>query len=262
MGFAAILFCLLVISGFLWFADVVFFRKRRVPGAPDPAWVEYGGSFFPVILIVFVLRSFVVEPFKIPSGSMIPTLMPGDFILVNKFAYGIRLPIIDKKIVSINEPRRGEVMVFHSPENTSIDFVKRVIGVPGDKVAYLNKRLSINDIPVETRKTDDYLYEERKLYFAQFAEKANGAEYRTLNDDDSPASVRNATSFPFRENCLYNNEGVVCTVPPGHYFMMGDNRDDSSDSRFWGFVPEGNIVGKAFFIWLNFGNFKRIGTFQ
>jgi signal peptidase I len=260
--FSLTLLGLLVVSGVLWVADAAVFRKRRAPGAPDPVWVEYGSGFFPVILIVFVLRSFVVEPFKIPSGSMIPTLMPGDFILVNKFTYGIRLPIIDKKIVSIGDPRRGEIMVFRAPDNLSQNYVKRVIGVPGDKIAYQNKRLSINGTPVETRKTDDYNYEERKLYFPQFAENLDGVEYRTLNDNNFPAFIRNVKNFPFRENCLYNNEGVVCTVPPGHYFMMGDNRDDSSDSRFWGFVPDEYIVGKAFFIWLNFGNFKRIGTFR
>ncbi|MDR0439866.1 MAG: signal peptidase I [Candidatus Accumulibacter sp.] len=262
MNFALILFCLLAISAAVWFADVLVFRKRRAPGAKDPWWVEYGASFFPVILIVFVLRSFIVEPFKIPSGSMIPTLLVGDFILVNKFTYGIRLPIINKKIVEIGTPQRGEVMVFRSPEDPSIDYIKRVIGVPGDTVAYQNKQLTINGKPVEKRRIDDYLHPERLYYSRQYVEKIDDAAYRVLNDQDASAFIQATARFPYRENCHYNSSGVTCTIPQGHYFMMGDNRDNSLDSRFWGFVPDENIVGKAFFIWLNFSDFGRIGSFK
>ena len=262
MNFALILFCLLIASGAIWFADLLVFSKRRSPGARDPWWVEYGASFFPVILIVFVLRSFIVEPFKIPSGSMIPTLQVGDFILVNKFTYGIRLPVINKTVIDINQPQRGDVMVFRYPEDPSLDYIKRVVGVPGDKVEYQNKRLTINGKPVEMRRIDDYLHPERLYYSRQFIEKVNGFDYRVLNDQDAPAFIPDVAQFPQRGNCLYNNSGVICTVPKGHYFMMGDNRDNSRDSRFWGFVPEENIVGKAFFIWLNFGDLKRIGSFR
>lgn len=262
MNFALILFCLLVVTGAAWAADVLVFRKRRAPGAKDPWWVEYGASFFPVILLVFVLRSFVVEPFKIPSGSMIPTLQVGDFILVNKFTYGIRLPVINKKIIDVGEPKRGDVMVFRYPEDPSLDYIKRVIGVPGDKVEYQNKRLTINGKPIETTRIDDYLHPERLYYSKQYVEKTDGVEHRILNDDDAPAFISDVSRFPQRNNCLYNNSGVICTVPPGHFFMMGDNRDNSRDSRFWGFVPEENIVGKAFFIWLNLGDLKRIGSFK
>lgn len=262
MNFALILFCLLLLSGAIWVADVLVFRKRRAADARDPWWVEYGASFFPVILLVFVLRSFIVEPFKIPSGSMIPTLLVGDFILVNKFAYGIRLPVINKKIIDVGQPQRGDVMVFRYPEDPSLDYIKRVVGVPGDKVAYQNKRLIINGQPVETRRIDDYLQTERLKYSKQFIEKPEGIEHRTLNDDDAPGFISDATRFPHRQDCLYNNAGVICTVPAGHYFMMGDNRDNSRDSRFWGFVPEENIVGKGFFIWLNFSDLKRIGSFN
>lgn len=262
MNFALILFCLLLVSGAVWFADLLVFRKRRQPGGKDPWWVEYGASFFPVILAVFVLRSFIVEPFKIPSGSMIPTLQVGDFILVNKFTYGIRLPILNKKILDMKQPQRGDVMVFRYPEDPSLDYIKRVIGVPGDKVAYQNKRLTINGEPVETQRTDDYLHPERLYYSQQFAEKLGGHDYHVLNDGDVPAFISDVSQFPDRDNCLYNNSGVVCTVPPGHYFMMGDNRDNSRDSRYWGFVPDENIVGKAFFIWLNLGDLKRIGSFK
>ena len=262
MNFALILFCLLLVSGAIWVADALFLSKGRAADAKDPWWVEYGASFFPVILLVFGLRSFVVEPFKIPSGSMIPTLQIGDFILVNKFTYGIRLPVINKKIIDINQPKRGEVMVFRFPEDPSQDYIKRVVGIPGDKVAYQNKHLTINGQSVETTRVDDYLNKERLQYSKQFTEKADGFEHRTLNDDDVPAFISSASQFPYRENCLYNNAGVVCTVPVGHYFMMGDNRDNSRDSRYWGFVPEENIVGKAFFIWLNFSDLKRIGSFN
>ena len=262
MNFALILFCLLLVSGAIWAADVFVFRKQRAAEAKDPWWVEYGASFFPVILLVFVLRSFMIEPFKIPSGSMIPTLQVGDFILVNKFTYGIRLPVINKKIIDISQPQRGDVMVFRYPEDPSLDYIKRVVGIPGDKVAYQNKRLSINGKPVETTRIDDYLHPERLYYSKQFVEKADGFEHRTLNDDDAPGFISDASQFPNRNNCLYNNVGVICTVPAGHYFMMGDNRDNSRDSRYWGFVPEENIVGKAFFIWLNFSDLKRIGSFK
>jgi signal peptidase I len=256
------LFCLLLASGAIWAADGLFFSRYRPADAKDPWWVEYGASFFPVILLVFVLRSFVVEPFKIPSGSMIPTLQVGDFILVNKFTYGIRLPVINKKIVSLSEPKRGDVMVFRYPEDPSLDYIKRVVGVPGDKVAYQNKRLTVNGQPLDTHRTDDYLHPERLYYSKQYVEKVDGIEHRTLNDDDAPAFISDASQFPHRDDCLYNNAGVICTVPPGNYFMMGDNRDNSRDSRFWGFVPEENIVGKAFFIWLNLGDMKRIGSFK
>lgn len=262
MNFALILFCLLVVSGAIWFVDVLVLRKRRAPDAKDPWWVEYGASFFPVILLVFVLRSFIVEPFKIPSGSMIPTLQVGDFILVNKYTYGIRLPVINKKIIEFNTPQRGDVMVFRYPEDPSLDYIKRVVGIPGDKVAYQNKQLTINGKLVEMRRIDDYLHPERLYYSRQFIEKMDGIEYRVLNDQDAPAFIPDASRFPYRENCLYNNSGVICTVPEGQYFMMGDNRDNSRDSRFWGFVPDENIVGKAFFIWLNFGDLKRIGPFK
>ena len=150
MNFALILFILLVVSAVLWVVERFYARPRREPGAPNPWWVEYGASFFPVILLVFALRSFLFEPFKIPSGSMIPTLAIGDFILVNKWTYGIRLPVINRKVVSINDPQRGEVMVFRYPADMSMDYIKRVVGVPGDRVEYRNKRLTINGERVET----------------------------------------------------------------------------------------------------------------
>ena len=262
MNFALILFVLLVITGVLYALDVLKFRKLRAKDAKEPLWVEWGAGFFPVILIVFVLRSFLFEPFKIPSGSMIPTLLVGDFILVNKFTYGIRLPVINKKIISLNEPQRGDVMVFRYPEDPSLDYIKRVVGIPGDTVAYQHKKLSINGQPVEMTKMTDYLHPERLYYSEQYTAKIGDVEHRLLNDTDAPAFIPDAGRFPYREHCTYNAAGVVCKVPAGHYFMMGDNRDNSRDSRAWGFVPEENIVGKAFFIWLNFSDLGRIGSFR
>jgi signal peptidase I len=261
VNFALILFVLLVGTGAVAAADRFWFARRRPAGAKEPWWIEYPKSFFPVILIVFVLRSFLVEPFRIPSGSMIPTLLIGDFILVNKFAYGIRLPIVNRKIIEVGEPQRGDVMVFRYPEDPSLDYIKRVVGLPGDRISYVNKRLTVNGKEVEVKAAGDYLHK-RATYAKQYIERVGDHTHRILVEDDAPASVPFVKQFPFRENCSYNNEGFSCTVPPGHYFMMGDNRDNSADSRVWGFVPDENIVGKAFFIWFNFSELSRFGSFK
>lgn len=262
MNFALILFLLSIATGLLWATNHFWARKRRVAGAPDPWWVEYGASFFPVIIAVFFLRSFLVEPFKIPSGSMIPTLVIGDFILVNKFTYGIRLPVINKKIIPINDPQRGDVMVFRYPPDPSLDYIKRVIGVPGDKVRYENKRLSVNGQDYVQERREDYLDKERLFYTPRFTETTGAVQHDVLIDTESPSYVSHPALFPHRENCQYNSSGFECVVPPGHYFMMGDNRDNSQDSRYWGFVPDENLVGKAFIIWFNFNDLKRIGAFH
>ena len=262
MNFALFLLVLLLTTGGIWALEAAWLARRRLDGAKQPWWVEYSVSFFPVILIVFLLRSFLVEPFKIPSGSMIPTLLVGDFILVNKFAYGIRLPVANRKLVAIGEPRRGDVMVFRYPEDSSLDYIKRVVGVPGDRVEYRDKRLAINGQPVPVKQIEDYLSRERMQYSRRFLEKLDGAEHQVMFEDDAPAFVPQVRAFPYSGNCNYNMTGLACTVPPGHYFVMGDNRDNSSDSRVWGFVPDENIVGKAFFIWLNFGDLGRFGAFR
>ncbi len=228
----------------------------------QPWWLDWTAGLFPVIVAVFVLRSFLFEPFKIPSGSMIPTLLIGDLILVNKFTYGLRLPVANTRITEGTPPARGDVMVFRYPPRPSLDYIKRVVGLPGDEVAYLNKRLTINGKPVSKESLPDFFDKDGMRYSKQFEELLGDKRHRLLNDDDRPAFVPGADPFPFRENCSYTVEGVTCKVPAGHYFMMGDNRDNSLDSRYWGFVPEGNIVGKAVFVWMNFGDLKRIGSFQ
>lgn len=239
--------------------DIEVGRQRLLM---QPWWLDWTAGLFPVILVVFVLRSFLFEPFKIPSGSMIPTLLVGDLILVNKFHYGVRLPVINQKIIPNNDPQRGDVMVFRYPPQPSLDYIKRVVGLPGDEVSYLNKQLAINGQPVTKTEQPEFFDATGMRYAKQFEELMGDRRYRVLNDDDRPAFVPGATEFPGRDQCRYSAEGVVCKVPAGHYFLMGDNRDNSLDSRFWGFVPEANIVGKAFFVWMNFGDLKRIGGFQ
>ena len=238
----------------------------------QPWWMDWTAGLFPVIAAVFVLRSFLFEPFKIPSGSMIPTLHIGDLILVNKFHYGIRLPVINLKLTDGTPVARGDVMVFRYPPQPSLDYIKRVVGVPGDKIAYLNKTLSINGQAVSKASIPEFFDANNMRYSKQFEEalpigstpkdmnklRAN----RLLNDDNAPNFVSGINDFPFKDNCSYNLEGLECTVPDGHYFMMGDNRDNSLDSRYWGFVPEKNIVGKAFFIWMNFASPSRVGGFD
>lgn len=262
MSFALFLLLLLLLTGVVCLIDLIWLRKARAAEAKEPWWVEYSVSFFPVILIVFLLRSFLFEPFKIPSGSMIPTLLIGDFILVNKFTYGVRLPVINKKIVDLGAPQPGDVMVFRYPDDPSLDYIKRVVAVPGDRVSYQGKRLSINGQPVPLKQIDDYLSRERMQFSRRYIETVGGRDHEILIEDDAPAFMQPARSFPHAGNCIYNTSGVTCTVPPGHYFVMGDNRDNSSDSRVWGFVPDANVVGKAFFIWLNLNELGRFGSFR
>ena len=305
-NFALLMFMATVVTGIYWLAEQFYFLPQRKAAAEalqaqadkrtaelnaqgitqtdvnvteakerlymQPWWLDWTAGLFPVIAVVFVLRSFLFEPFKIPSGSMIPTLHVGDLILVNKFHYGVRLPVLNTKITEGNAVQRGDVMVFRYPPKPSLDYIKRVIGVPGDEVAYLNKQLTINGQPVSKDVRTDFFEQDSMRYIAQFEEKLplgtkatemTGARtHNLLNDKDRPSFIPGVEDFAFKDNCHYTVEGVTCKVPAGHYFMMGDNRDNSLDSRYWGFVPEKNIVGKAFFVWMNFGSLSRIGAFQ
>jgi len=244
MIFVKLLMAATIITGVIFFLDYLILRKIRPQDKNPSLIVEYGKSFFPVLLAVFIIRSFVVEPFKIPSGSMMPTLIAGDFIVVNKFTYGIRLPVWNKTLIKLGKPNRGDVFVFHYPKDPSIDYIKRVIGLPGDEIRYENKELFINGKPVNS-----ILYQ-KYSYVLNGNEMIDAKEFiETLDDLGHSILVHNIPSESYKFN-----------VPEGNYFAMGDNRDNSSDSRVWGFVPDELLVGKAFFIWLNFSQFNRIGT--
>lgn len=298
-NFALLLFVAVVVTGCYWLAERFYFLPQREKAAQalqdastarmseltkmgisrvdgdlaniqaaqekiraQPWWLDWTAGLFPVILVVFLLRSFLFEPFKIPSGSMIPTLMIGDLILVNKFHYGLRLPVINYKITEGTPPVRGDVMVFRYPPRPSQDYIKRVVGLPGDEVAYLNKKLTINGKPLNKNSLPDFFDDDSMRYSKQFEELLGEKTHKLLNEETQPAFIYGVSDFEFKQNCNYSIEGVVCKVPAGHYFMMGDNRDNSLDSRYWGFVPDKNIVGRAFYVWMNFGNLKRIGGFN
>jgi len=260
--FAAVLLLAAVITGLIWLYDAKFARPRRASDVPEPVVVDMARAFFPVIVIVFLIRSFWVEPFKIPSGSMKPTLLVGDFILVNKYTYGIRLPVINKKVVDINPLRRGDVVVFRYPADPTVDYIKRVVGLPGDKVQYRGKRLTINGEAMPMQAAGFYTDAELNyLRLPTFAEKLGDHNHQMMIvPAQPPVDLAQVRQFAHRENCDYNDEGFTCTVPDGNYFMMGDNRDQSSDSRYWGFVPDDHIKGRAFLVWMNFSDFKRIGS--
>ena len=301
MNFALILFLLVVATFVAWLFERFLFlpRRRRLAEAKvteferaqaalapsqrvadhaaatvaisaqalrQPLWLEYTAGLFPVIAVVFLLRSFVAEPFKIPSGSMIPTLLVGDLILVDKFSYGVRLPVINRKVIDVGLPERGDVMVFRYPRDPSMDYIKRVVALPGDRISYQDRRLRINGQEVPLTALGEYYDPERLTYSAQYSEKLGDLEHRILTELDKPSYISGVESFPFRDRCEYTASGVACTVPPGHYFVMGDNRENSLDSRFWGFVPEQNIVGKAFFVWFHMESWipdlGRIGSFK
>ena len=251
--FPAIMVMLVFVSGVIWAVDSLFFANRRQlnqDGSREiPKIVEYAKSFFPVFLAVLILRSFLVEPFRIPSGSMVPTLLVGDFILVNKYAYGIRLPVADTKIIEIGRPQRGDVMVFRYPEDPKTPFIKRVVGLPGDQVSYFNKTLFVNGEKAEQQVVGPYVG-------AGSGARMTGAQWRTERLD---SSVHDLIVQPGTSSV----EGEML-VPEGHYFVLGDNRDNSRDSRYWGTVPDELLIGRAFGIWMNWDwghgiNWSRIG---
>ncbi len=260
-----------VLTGLIWLADKMFLgdkrRKRALEKSynashgqgdvrksnktyREPWYIEICKSFFPILLVVLILRSFIAEPFRIPSGSMMPTLLHGDFILVNKFSYGVRLPVLHTKILDTGSPQRGDVAVFRFPKDPSDDYIKRVIGLPGDRITYKDKTLYINGKQIGQQKNGIY--------------KGSGANSVMNGAIILKEDLETVLHDILIKQTRYNTPGEF-SVPDNHYFVMGDNRDHSSDSRIWGFVPEENLVGRAFLVWMNADfkgkkyNFKRIG---
>jgi signal peptidase I len=240
VDFSLILVLATGLSGLIWAADAAWSARRRAPGARVPAVVEYARSFFPILLLVLLVRSFLFEPFRIPSSSMMPTLLVGDFIFVNKYVYGLRLPVVNTKIVDIGQPRRGDVIVFRLPSDPGVNYIKRLVGLPGDTIRYVNKKIYVNDQPVELVAEGVYDGEDQPDSLL-LRERLGTVEHEIL-------------LLPGQRSL----EGTF-VVPPGHFFMMGDNRDNSRDSRYdgVGFIPEANVVGRAVRIWMNW-DFPRL----
>jgi signal peptidase I len=298
VNFTLLLFVLLVVTAAFWVAEKLYFLPRRLRAAqvaadslrsrrdelarqgiaPDPSladeriaatreallrqpwWLEWTAGLFPVIAVVFVLRSFVAEPFKIPSGSMESTLVPGDLILVNKFAYGMRLPLLYQRVTPGRAPQRGDVIVFRLPKDPSIDYIKRIVGLPGDTVSYENKQLVINGRAVLEQPDGEWFDPTSMVYYKRYIETLGTRQHTILlNPQAPPYVIGGPENFPDRDHCSYDAMGFVCKVPAGEYFVMGDNRDNSLDSRYWGFVPARNIAGPAFVVWMNFTSPKNIG---
>jgi len=296
MDFSLLLFLLSVFTGVMWVADQCLWKPKRKAEAEAvkrefeqanaeaiargdkqviqlrdaqakaklvmPWWLDYTAGLFWVILLVFLFRSFAYEPFRIPSGSMLPTLHIGDFILVNKFDYGVRLPIINKKIAGSGAPKRGDVIVFKYPVDPSVDYIKRVIGVPGDTVEYTDKCLYVNGVEMPRSAPVDWVSPDTMRTLSKSIENLSGVKHEMAVDDMKPAGLLGQPYPMALKVCRYRDNGFTCKVPKKSYFVMGDNRDNSEDSRYWGIVPDENLVGRAFFIWANFSHMSRIGSFK
>ncbi|KJZ52313.1 signal peptidase I [Pseudomonas marginalis] len=276
LDFSLVLCAVLAVTGIAKILDFAIIGKR--PGIEAPAvisgaanngvgrvlsWAVYGvrflSSLFAVILVVFIIRSFIVEPFKIPSDSMLPTLESGDFILVNKFAYGLHIPVMGTKILSHGIPERGDVIVFRYPQDPRIHYIKRIVGLPGDTVAYRDNQLFVNGVKIAIDLVPGRLDTPVGLSANRYSETLGIHPHDIYVNPRGDHNIYPVWKFPHIENCIYGASEVSCQVPAGYYFGMGDNRDNSADSRYWGFVPEANIEGNAFAVWLNFRKLGRIG---
>lgn len=252
MNFALILLVCMVISGFFLIIDKLYLAKQLGPRSLLSKLIEQVGSFFSVFVLVFVLRSFIIEPFRIPSSSLEPTLLVGDFVAVNKFNYGLRFPVLDKKMINIGEPSRGDVVVFSWPPNEKFDYIKRVIGLPGDKIGYHNKVLTVNGVVAK----------QSVIKMTSFIDGSGKLQSVELREEDLEGVKHKIYINP--ANPVYD---LDVTVPADNYFVMGDNRDHSGDSRYWGFVPNKNLRGRAFIKWMSWDSmlnrlrWSRIGRF-
>ncbi len=268
ISFTAILLLFTVSTGIIWFVGKKQLKKAKEQ-ASDNHLIDYMSGFFPIILIVFVLRTFIAEPFQIPSSSMRPGLIVGDFILVKKYSYGVRLPIINNVVIPTGQVENGDVVVFNYPENPSVSFIKRIVATPGDTVEYMNKQLSINGqlVPTQVLGQNSYLEMTQRglmeIPVSENSEKLGTHQYNTFVVDSYPSVISQGVreTFADKDQCeYYGSDGFKCKVPQGKYFAMGDNRDNSEDSRYWGFVDDKYIIGKAALIWMNFKDMSRIGT--
>ena len=281
MSFTAVLLVFVVFTGIVWAIHKGRLKKSET-GKDNAHFTDYMGGFFPIILVIFVLRSFIAEPFQIPSSSMRPGLVKGDFILVNKFSYGIRLPILNKVIIPVGNIARGDVVVFNYPLQPEMNYIKRIVGIPGDVVEYRDKVLTVNGEIISEKPNGNYQYADDTdpsmiHTLERFHTALNGKNFDVIKEAGQPSvsiavlnkyisEVMPESNYSLEtsglENCEYaeDGNGFICKVPEGRYFAMGDNRDNSADSRYWGFVDDKLIVGKAFFVWMNFGELSRIGT--
>ncbi len=274
LDFSAVLFGITVLTGIVWGVDSLLLARRRLQAATaagkdptlirEPGTVDYARSFFPVALVVLVLRSFIFEPFRIPSDSMMPTLLDGDFIIVNKYAYGLRLPVINQKVVAIGEPQRGDVVVFRYPLDPSVNYIKRLVGLPGDHIQVRNDRITVNGTPVPFKIVGPYndgCYVNFQLAEEKLGQHLHHAMLCPVPLEPAPGPLPGCDRKEVRGYNCGDGQGAASlfgespvwdrVVPPGEYLMMGDNRDNSEDGRAWGFVPEANLVGKATRIWFN-----------
>lgn len=267
--FATVLFIFVVVGLIIIGLDKIFGNKT-IAKIDKPHYVLYAYELLPIVLVVFILRAFLFEAYQIPSSSMRPDLTVGDFILVNKFDYGIREPITNRVLIPIHQVKRGDVVVFKDQQVFNRDLIKRVVGIPGDTIVYFNKRLTINGKPLQYNQDGSYDYSEpmennqiMNFHTQVYLEDLTGVKHKIITWDKVPTlfDPSQVKDFKYKNNCVYQGEdGFTCTVPLGYYFMMGDNRDDSFDSRYWGFVPDKDILGHAFLVWMNFSNLHRIGT--
>jgi signal peptidase I len=265
--FATVLLIFILVSGLILLVNKLWLARGSHAHEPPAHYVHYAREFFPVLLAVWILRAFLFEAYQIPSSSMRPDLTVGDFILVSKFDYGLRMPISNKVVIPVHSIKRGDVVVFQDQTVRNRDLIKRVVGLPGDTISYVDKRLRINGQTISYQSDGSYDYVDKTangnvlFHNQRFIENLTGVKHTIITWDQVPPVVEEfVQDFPGKENCQYNQDGFTCHVPAGHYFMMGDNRDNSLDSRYWGFVPDSAILGKAIYVWMNFRDLSRIGT--